>query len=227
MTDLDETRADKLREDLDQTWTIYWRSFHRTRGIAIDDRVKENLRDVTARSPCRHQHQGRWPRDWPPVFGVWRIGRYGKCGSARGWHQLLRRLKTKVERLQPSADGKFLATSILRLPPRSLASLCITISSAFLIAFLSLPLPRRTPTPPAFGIPRRKKRVALVIRHPAGGQRTRDPRRCVLSTKSPSCFHPGRRRILGSMWVLLWFALTLPMMQDPLLCSGSWTRGWM
>ncbi|KAJ7065563.1 membrane bound O-acyl transferase family-domain-containing protein [Mycena amicta] len=152
------------------------------------------------------------PRDWPPLFGGLEDVASVRTFWARGWHQLLRR--------PLSAHGKFLATSILRLPPRSLASLCITISSAFLLSGLLHSLGER-PSLQRLGYPGGRsgslwffgvQPVAIALETLVAVFFRRNPHHALT---------PGRRRILGSVWVLLWFALTLPLMQDPLLRSGE------
>ncbi|KAF7315623.1 BTB domain-containing protein [Mycena indigotica] len=146
------------------------------------------------------------PRDWPLLFGGLEDMASVRTFWARGWHQILRRSLT--------AHGRYLANTVLKLPPRSLSSLCVVISTAFVLSGLIHNLGERVPLnrvgysggsliffsiqPLAIGL---ETLFALCFRHTA------------ISTQW--------RRTLGLAWVFAWFALTLPIMQDPLLRSGE------
>ncbi|KAF7332514.1 BTB domain-containing protein [Mycena kentingensis (nom. inval.)] len=149
------------------------------------------------------------PKYWPPLFG--RLADLASVRSfwSRAWHQLFRRGLT--------VHGRFLATSILHLPPRSFASTCVTMLTAFLLSGLvhflgeQSPLRRRGYTSGSlifFGI----QPVAIALEAILGVFLQRNPRYL------PS---PRMQRVLGTLWVVSWFALTFPTMQDPILRAGG------
>ncbi|KAF7368734.1 BTB domain-containing protein [Mycena venus] len=146
------------------------------------------------------------PQDWPPLFGslgdVTSVRRFW----SRGWHQLLRR--------SLCAHGKFISHTLLQLPPKSVAASCVQICSAFALSGLAHYLGESMPIgfgrsgsliffglqPPAIALEvlfaALFQRVGIVLPSPVG-------------------------KALGLAWVVGWFTLTLPIMQDPLLQTGE------
>ncbi|KAJ7100945.1 membrane bound O-acyl transferase family-domain-containing protein [Mycena belliarum] len=138
------------------------------------------------------------PQDWPPLFGGWRDVSSVRRFWARGWHQLLRR--------SLCAHAKFATHVLLRLPPNSGAACCVYILAAFALSGLvhhlgetvALGGRARSGSLLFFGI----QPVALALE-------------TLLAPRMPRW-----ARALGPAWVLAWFSLTLPIMQDPLIRTG-------
>ncbi|KAF7296400.1 BTB domain-containing protein [Mycena chlorophos] len=146
------------------------------------------------------------PRDWPPLFGGFEDLASVRGFWSRGWHQMLRR--------PLSAHARFLTGTILRLPPRSLSSICISIQTVFFLSGLVHYL---------------GEQVALSRIGFSSGSLvffSIQPLAIALETLVGLFFrdHVDKgtgSRVLGMSWTLSWFVLTFPLMLDPLLRSGE------
>ncbi|KAF7309355.1 BTB domain-containing protein [Mycena indigotica] len=148
------------------------------------------------------------PRDWPPLFGRLEDLTSVRAFWARGWHQYLRRSLT--------AHGRYLANSVLKLPPRSLSTRCIVISTAFFLSGLVHQLGERVPLKRVGYGPGGGSLMFFSLQPLAIGSET-----LVSLYFQRTSLSPAWRRALGTAWVAAWFVLTLPIMQDPLLRTGE------
>nr|GAT53751.1 predicted protein [Mycena chlorophos] len=147
------------------------------------------------------------PRDWPPLFGGFEDVTSVRGFWSRGWHQMLRR--------PLSAHARFLTGTILRLPPRSLTSICISMQTVFFLSGLVHYLGEQVALSRIgfssgslvfFSI----QPLAIALETLAG-----------LFFRDHVHFTVEAKRVLGMSWTLAWFVLTFPLMLDPLLRSGE------
>ncbi|KAJ7732656.1 membrane bound O-acyl transferase family-domain-containing protein [Mycena metata] len=145
------------------------------------------------------------PQDWPPLFGSLADATTVRAFWGRTWHQIFRR--------PLRAHAKFISTTILRLPDsdRSPTSLCLQGCAAFLLSGLVHYLGETVPLK-QLALARSGSLIFFGIQ----------PLGIALETLAARTF-AGRRvpRVLGWVWVFAWFALTLPIMQDPLIRTGE------
>ncbi|KAJ7757191.1 membrane bound O-acyl transferase family-domain-containing protein [Mycena maculata] len=143
------------------------------------------------------------PQDWPPLFGGLADAASVRTFWARCWHQLLRR--------SLSAHGKFVSSTLLRLPPGT-ASTCVQIVIAFILSgvvhYLGESVPLR---------PRRERSGSLIF---FGIQPLGIAAEVLVAHLARRVGVRGSRAI-GCAWVFAWFVLTLPIMQDPLIRAGE------
>ncbi|KAJ7480335.1 hypothetical protein B0H11DRAFT_2233463 [Mycena galericulata] len=130
----------------------------------------------------------------------------GPSGRKRGWHQLLRR--------SLCAHGQFVSGTLMRLSPGSTASSCVQLVVAFLLSGLVHSLGE---TPP-LGLERSGSLIFFGIQ-PAGIACEMLAAR--LSRRVGLSLPRSASKVLGCAWVLAWFTLTLPIMQDPLIRAGE------
>ncbi|KAJ7461150.1 membrane bound O-acyl transferase family-domain-containing protein [Mycena latifolia] len=133
------------------------------------------------------------PQDWPPLFGGWADVHSLRAFWARGWHQILRR--------SLCAHGTFVAHTLLRLPRGSAAAARVQLCTAFALS----------------GLVHHLGETAALRR---AGARSGS---LLFFALQPAAIALEARRgvALGPAWVFAWFALTLPIMQDPLLRAGE------
>ncbi|KAJ6550967.1 membrane bound O-acyl transferase family-domain-containing protein [Mycena vulgaris] len=146
------------------------------------------------------------PQDWPPLFGSLADAASVRTFWARGWHQIIRR--------SLCAHGNYAAHTLLRLPHGSAAASCVQISIAFALSgvlhYLGETIaigPGRSGSLLFFGIQPAAIALETLVASLRGKARGRAP--------------GGKALGLGHVWVLAWFTLTLPIMQDPLIKAGE------
>ncbi|KAJ6551907.1 membrane bound O-acyl transferase family-domain-containing protein [Mycena capillaripes] len=145
------------------------------------------------------------PQDWPPLFGDLADAASVRTFWARGWHQIMRR--------SLCAHAKFISDT-LRLPPRSPASVSVKICCAFALSGLVHYLGEAVP----MGYGRSGSLIFFGIQPVAIALETLVT---VLSQRVGVALPGLARKAVGWAWVLGWFVLTLPIMQDPLLQTGE------
>ncbi|KAJ7690228.1 membrane bound O-acyl transferase family-domain-containing protein, partial [Mycena rosella] len=139
------------------------------------------------------------PCDWPPLFGSLADMRSVRTFWARGWHQLLRRTL--------SAHGNYFAHTVLRLPPKSTLSYCVKVCTGFALSGLAHYLSDIVAVHPG-----RSGSLLFFCLQPVA---------IALEMLVAWCAPSAGHWTLGYLWVFAWFALTLPIMQDPLIQAGE------
>ncbi|KAJ7136317.1 membrane bound O-acyl transferase family-domain-containing protein [Mycena crocata] len=146
------------------------------------------------------------PQDWPPLFGSLADAATVRTFWARGWHQVLRR--------SLSSHGKLVSNRVLGFPRRSIETLCVRILVAFMLSGLVHYLSETMPIGWGcsgslifFSI----QPVAILLETTVE----------LIARRADLKLPDLARRVLGHVWVLGWFALTLPIMQDPLIRAGE------
>ncbi|KAF8200528.1 membrane bound O-acyl transferase family-domain-containing protein [Mycena galopus ATCC 62051] len=170
------------------------------------------------------------PDEWPAFFGGVRDGWSVRSFWGRGWHQMLRRpLTTHARHL----------TSALSLPPGSTSARILQLVTIFLISGLmhyaaeaAVTRTWRSTGALVFFL---LQPLAIIVE---GGVIMLFEPCSVVSESSSDAEHthtdsaPSRSAwksrlftAFGYAWTLSWFALTLPLWQDPLIRAGMMDRG--
>ncbi|KAJ6480277.1 membrane bound O-acyl transferase family-domain-containing protein [Mycena sanguinolenta] len=147
------------------------------------------------------------PQDWPPLFGDLMDAASVRTFWARGWHQLFRRFLCSHAKL--FAGSKWVRNIA---PDGSVGSSWMQMCSAFALSGLMHHLGESVP----MGFWRSRSLMFFSIQPAAIALETLfalSCRRVVVS----SC----AKKALGLVWVVAWFSITLPIMQDPLLQTGN------
>ncbi|KAJ7240390.1 membrane bound O-acyl transferase family-domain-containing protein [Mycena haematopus] len=141
------------------------------------------------------------PQDWPPLFGTLMDATSVRTFWARGWHQLFRRPLCKH------------ADFFLR-PDRSAASSWVRMCFVFALSGFVHHLGETVP----MGFWRSGSLIFFSIQPVAMAVETLF---AFSSQRAGAVLPTPVNKALGLVWVVAWFTLTLPIMQDPLLQTGN------
>ncbi|KAJ3850029.1 membrane bound O-acyl transferase family-domain-containing protein [Lentinula lateritia] len=146
------------------------------------------------------------PEDWPDLFGKWSDGYTIRQFWGRAWHQTMRRWV--------SAPGNFIAHRVLNLKKGTKLSAYTKLSIAFLVS----------------GTIHQMGDYSLEHRDFwAGGSLSFFLLQAVVIMVEDGIIDAGKRlgirdgryvRVLGYLWTVVWFAVTLPIWLDPYFHGG-------